>query len=265
MNVEDRSAADARPWSLLGYRISSSSAAKLADDCLARRPAGAPLTVACANVHSLVTAATDRAFHDALQSAGRVTADGAPLVVAGRLLGEVVGPRVTGWDLYVSTMTRLDQQRGTAYFLGSTPAVLARIEARAAREYPGVRVLLRSPPFGDWSASEEEAIVAEINAARPDIVWVGMSAPRQEKWAARWASRLDTNAIAGIGAVFDFYAGTVPRAPELMQRTGLEWLYRLCREPRRLWRRYFVSGPAFVALVASDWRARRRADRPLGA
>ncbi|MBS0375191.1 MAG: WecB/TagA/CpsF family glycosyltransferase [Proteobacteria bacterium] len=255
----------ARAWSLLGYRISASSADELADDCLATRPAGAPLTVACANVHSLVTAATDRAFHEALRGAGRVTADGAPLRVAGRLLGESIGPRVTGWDLYVSTMARLDRRHGTAYFLGSTPAVLARIESRAARDYPNVRVLSRSPPFGEWSAGDETEIVAQINAVRPDIVWVGMSAPRQEKWAARCAARLDTNAVAGIGAVFDFYAGTVPRAPHLMRRAGLEWLYRLWREPRRLWRRYFVSGPRFVALVLSDWRARRRGHRPLSA
>jgi N-acetylglucosaminyldiphosphoundecaprenol N-acetyl-beta-D-mannosaminyltransferase len=265
VSQEPRSSTESRAWALLGYRISASSAVDLAEDCLMPRPAGAPLIIACANVHSLVTASGDRAFHEALRGAGRVTADGAPLVVAGRLLGEAVGPRVTGWDLYVTTMARLDQRRGTAYFLGSTPSVLARIESRAAREYPNVRVLSRSPPFGDWSASDEDAIVAEINRARPDVVWVGMSAPRQEKWAARCAARLDTNAVAGIGAVFDFYACTVPRAPRLLRRAGLEWLYRLWREPRRLWRRYFISGPAFVALVASDWRARRRRGRPLSA
>ena len=245
-------------WGILGVRISAAPAPAIAAECVARRPVGSALTVICANLHSLVTAASDETFAAALQGASFVTADGAPLVLAGRALGEPVGPRVTGWDLYIATMTVLDREGGGAFFLGSTPAVLERIRERVSRDFPRVRVALHSPPFGELTPDDDQAIVDRVNGFRPCVVWVGMSAPRQEKWAARVAPRLDTNAVAGIGAVFDFYAGTVPRAPVIMQRAGFEWLYRLVREPRRLWRRYLVSGPIFASLVVAEWRARGR-------
>jgi N-acetylglucosaminyldiphosphoundecaprenol N-acetyl-beta-D-mannosaminyltransferase len=244
-----------RTWPLLGVNLAGARISEIVDECLRpRQPDTGPFTVACANLHCLVVAARDSEFAAALTSASCVTADGAPLLLAGRLLGEAVGARITGADLFAAVMAALDRAGGRAFFVGSTPAVLDKIRQRAAREFPAVKLEALSPPFGELSAQQNDAIVRAANAFRPDVIWVGMSAPKQEKWVARNSSALGARSVISIGAVFDFYAGTVPRAPAWMRRIGFEWLHRLVHEPRRLWRRYLVSGPVFVALV---WRYRR--------
>ena len=124
------------------------------------------------------------------------------------------------------------------------------IAERFAHEYPELELAgILSPPFSQWSATENNAMVAQINAARPDVLWVGMTAPKQEKWVQENRERLKVPVIGSIGAVFDFYAGTYPRAPQWMCGLGIEWLFRLVKEPRRMWRRNFISTPKFVALV----------------
>lgn len=242
-------------WPLLDVDLAGAPISEIVDECLQRRePGTGPFTVACANLHCLVVATRDEEFAAALKSASCVTADGAPLLLAGRLLGETVGPRITGADLFAAVMAALDRAAGRVFFVGSTPAVLDKIRERAAREFPAVKLEALSPPFGELSSQQNDAVVRAANAFRPDVIWVGMSAPKQEKWVARNSAALGARSIISIGAVFDFYAGTVPRAPAWMRRIGFEWLHRLVREPRRLWRRYLVSGPIFVALV---WRYRR--------
>jgi N-acetylglucosaminyldiphosphoundecaprenol N-acetyl-beta-D-mannosaminyltransferase len=240
-------------WVLTGVRLSAAPLAEIAAACAGASPeAGDPVIVACANLHCLVVAARDAEFAAALNSATYVTADGAPLIVAGRLRGEAVGERITGSDVFAAVMASLNGSAGRAMFVGSTPAVLARIRARAATDYPSISVETLSPPFGELTAEGDRAIIVAVNAFQPHVLWVGMTAPKQEKWVARNARELRTGAAVSIGAVFDFYAGTVPRAPAWMQRAGLEWLFRLLREPRRLWRRYLVSGPVFVALLIRE-------------
>jgi N-acetylglucosaminyldiphosphoundecaprenol N-acetyl-beta-D-mannosaminyltransferase len=136
------------------------------------------------------------------------------------------------------------------FYFGSSDHVLALIRERMQRDFPHVEVCgTLSPPFGTWSSEENCVMVEKINAARPDVLWVGMTAPRQEKWVRANRRQLTAPVIGSIGAVFDFFAGTLPRAPGWMCRVGLEWLYRLIREPRRMWRRNFVSTPVFIWLV----------------
>jgi len=251
----------ASTWSLLGVPVSRASLAEITAHCLAPRPVAsdAPVTVACANLHSLVVAQRDADFACALRAATVVTADGAPLLAAGRYCGAAVGPRVTGSDLFAAIMGALQERGGRAMFVGSTPAVLQRIQRRAAVEYPAITIETLSPPFGTLTAEQNDRILAAIGAFAPDVLWIGMSAPKQEKWVAHNAHRLRVPAVLSVGAVFDFYAGTVARAPPWMRRAGLEWLHRLASEPRRLWRRYLISGPVFVSLVVRERRARGRA------
>ncbi len=211
-----------------------------------RRP---PFTFACANPHSLVTAHRDPSFMRALQACSAVVADGVGVTVAGRVTGLDVGPRITGADFFLGLMAALNRRGARVYFFGSRDEVLAQIVARAQRDYPNLHVQVLSPPFGAWSQESNEALLRQIEEARPDVLWVGMTAPKQEKWVHENASRLNVPVIGSIGAVFDFYAGTVTRAPAWMCSAGLEWLYRLVREPQRLWRRTLLSGPAFLWLV----------------
>lgn len=216
----------------------------------------APFTFACANPHSLVCARSDAEFRAALQDCSAVVADGIGVKFAARLINADVGPRITGTDFFLGMMSRLNNKGGRALFFGSTDAVLTRIVARARLEFPNVLVDVISPPFGAWDAAVNQQLIERIAQSRPDVLWVGMTAPKQEKWVHAQRGLLHVPVIGSIGAVFDFYAGSVARAPEWMCRLGLEWLYRLWREPRRLWRRTVVSGPAFIWMVL---QARRNA------
>lgn len=212
------------------------------------------ITFACANPHSLVTAQTDKAFRLALNRSTAVVADGVGITLAAKTLGFTHLPRITGHDYFQGVMSALNQRGGgRVFFFGSTPKVLALIASRIDNEFPHVTVCgLYSPPFGQWSEEEDSQMVSMINAARPDVLWVGMTAPKQEKWVDHNRFRLHVPVIGSIGAVFDFYAGTHPRAPQWMCRIGIEWLYRLFREPRRMWRRNFVSSPRFLGLLLRD-------------
>jgi N-acetylglucosaminyldiphosphoundecaprenol N-acetyl-beta-D-mannosaminyltransferase len=213
-----------------------------------------PVVFACANPHSLVTAQSDGEFRRALCRADITVADGAGVVMMARAARITIGPRITGMDYFFAVLEKLRQRgHGRVFFFGSSPKVLGLIAERFAREYPELTLCgTLSPPYRPWSAEENTVMVATINAAAPDVLWVGMTAPKQEKWVEANRGALGTPVIGSIGAVFDFYAGTYPRAPEWMCRLGLEWVYRLVREPRRMWRRNFISSPKFVGLVI--WR-----------
>lgn len=211
----------------------------------------APIVFACANPHSLVTAHADPLFRSALEKASIVVVDGIGVSIMCAIAGIRLAKRITGHDYFFAVMNALQRRGGgRVFFFGSSQAVLDRIEARIARDFPKLTLCgALSPPFGAWSAEENASMVARINAARPDVLWVGMTAPKQERWVEENRHRLSAPVIGSIGAVFDFYAGTHPRAPQWMCDMGIEWLYRLAREPRRMWRRNFVSAPKFGALV----------------
>lgn len=212
---------------------------------------GGKVVFACANPHSLVTAQQDTEFLLALNRASHVVADGIGVSLMAKMAGINVGPRITGSDFFGGLMKTLeDRGGGRAFFFGSSRKVLALIRERCARDFPRVTLCgVLSPPYRIWSQEENAAMLTQINAARPDVLWVGLTAPKQEKWVEANSGKLDVSVIASVGAVFDFYAGTYPRAPEWMCRFGMEWFYRLFKEPQRMWRRNFVSSPLFVLMV----------------
>ena len=208
------------------------------------------------NAHSFVVAQKDAAFAEAVLQADALLPDGVSIVKACRWLDTKNAPdgKIAGADLFAYEMEKLNERGGTCFFLGSSPATLALIEEKAAKVYPNIRIKTYSPPYKPvFTPEESQAMVDAVNAADPDLLWVGMTAPKQEKWLHDHWPELDIRCHAGaIGAVFDFFAGTVERAPKKWIDLGLEWLYRFIKEPRRTWRRYLVNNPKFIGLVLKE-------------
>ena len=219
---------------------------------LAKLPEG-KLLINTINAFSYDNARKDVLFSEALQKGDVLIPDGISIVKACRFLNAKSQPkeRIAGWDLFVYEMEKLNRVGGRVMFLGSSDAVLNLIRQRVAEKYPKIEVDTYSPPYKpEFSDEENEAMISAINHSNPDLLWIGMTAPKQEKWAYTHLDRLDVHCHIGtIGAVFDFFAGTVKRAPERWQRVGLEWLYRLLSEPRRMWRRYFIGNAKFIYYI----------------
>lgn len=211
--------------------------------------------IACANPHSLVVASQDRIFSEALKNADLLLPDGEGIIIASRLLGLPRKERVTGSDFFYGLSAKLSKDRGARYFfLGSTDLVLTLIKERIREDYPNITVCgMLSPPFKEeFSEAENRKMVSAVNAAQPDVLWVGMTAPKQEKWIFKNRARLQVPLIAAVGALFDFYAGTKQRSSLFWQRLGLEWLPRFLREPRRLWKRNMKSTPTFLFWIVKE-------------
>lgn len=208
------------------------------------------------NAHSFVMACQNASFADALQHADALLPDGIAIVNACRWLKMENAPleKIAGADLFAFEMDRLEEKGGTCFFLGSSPEVLQKIRERASRRYPHIRIETYSPPFKPVFSDEDNRSVLEaVHAARPDLLWVGMTAPKQEIWLREHWEELDIHCHAGaVGAVFDFFAGTVERAPQRWIDLGLEWLYRFIKEPGRMWRRVVISGPVFFWKVFKE-------------
>lgn len=202
------------------------------------------------NAHSYNTALKDAFFAEALMKGDALIPDGASIVMACRKLKAKSQPteRIAGWDLFAMEMERLNQKGGTCFFMGSSEKVLSLIREKAKTVYPNIRIETYSPPYKpEFSEEENRAIIEAINRANPDLLWIGMTAPKQEKWAYRHWDELDIHCHCGtIGAVFDFFAGTMERAPLWWQEHSLEWLYRLLKEPKRMWRRYIIGNTLFI-------------------
>lgn len=208
------------------------------------------------NAHSYNTALKDPLFAEALQKGDVLIPDGASIVMACRWLKAKSQPteRIAGWDLFELEMERLNRKGGKCFFMGSSEKVLGLIREKAARVYPNITVETYSPPYKpEFNEEDNRAIIGAINAAKPDLLWIGMTAPKQEKWTYTHWNELDIDCHCGnIGAVFDFFAGTVERAPKWWQEHSLEWLYRLMKEPRRMWRRYIIGNALFLLNVAKE-------------
>ena len=208
------------------------------------------------NAHSFVVAQRDTVFAEALVNADALLPDGISIVKACRFLKAKNAPdeKIAGADLFAYEMGKLEERGGTCFFLGSSPATLALIEKKAAETYPHIRIKTFSPPYKPaFTPEESRAMIEAVHAADPDLLWVGMTAPKQEKWLHDHWGELDIHCHAGaIGAVFDFFAGTVERAPQKWIDLGLEWFYRLIKEPRRTWRRYLIDNPKFLWLVLKE-------------
>lgn len=216
---------------------------------LASLPEG-KLLINTINAHSFNTAKKDKLFAEALTNGDVLIPDGVSIVKASRRIKAKSQPkeRIAGWDLFEFEMSKLEKKGGTVMFMGSSQKVLDLIVKRAAKVYPHLKVVTYSPPYKpEFSDEDNTAIIEAINNANPDLLWIGMTAPKQEKWTYSHWKELNIHCHVGtIGAVFDFFAGTVERAPIWWQEHGLEWLYRLLKEPKRMWRRYIIGNTLFL-------------------
>jgi N-acetylglucosaminyldiphosphoundecaprenol N-acetyl-beta-D-mannosaminyltransferase len=218
--------------------------------------------VCVSGMHGVMESQRDEGLRRIHSAAGLVTTDGMSLVWLCKLKGRTPVERVYGPDLMLALCQRSIQRGYRHYFYGSSPAVLQTLTARLAARYPGLEVVgTCSPPFRPLTPQEDTEIVERIARARPDVMWVGLSTPKQERWMAEHVKRLPGTVLIGVGAAFDFHAGTKRQAPRWMQVSGLEWLFRLLSEPRRLWRRYLINIPLFVCYLVLEalglWRTSR--------
>jgi len=216
----------------------------------------------CANPHSLVVAHRDSLFREAIQHADLVVPDGIGIALASLILGGNIRARVTGSDIFQGVNSAMNRRKsGSVFFLGSTEANLAKIREKMGVDFPEIEVAgVYSPPFkSEFTPEEDHRMITAINRAKPDVLWVGMTAPKQEKWIYQNLGRLEVKFIGAIGAVFDFYTGKVKRSHPVFQRWGMEWLPRLIQEPGRLWRRNLVSNPLFLLRIFGE-KALRVAD-----
>lgn len=218
--------------------------------------------VCVATAHMVMEAYDSPEFRRVVNQADLVTPDGMPLVWGLRLLGVRHATRVYGPDLTPCLLAVAAEERIPVGFYGGTPAVLARLRAALALRFPDLRVAFcKSPPFRAPTSEEDRFDVDEINRSEARILFVGLGCPKQERWMAEHVGRVQA-VMVGVGAAFDFLARVKPQAPRWMQKLGLEWFFRLCTEPRRLWRRYLKHGPRFVGLFGLQLLAWRRFPNP---
>jgi N-acetylglucosaminyldiphosphoundecaprenol N-acetyl-beta-D-mannosaminyltransferase len=209
--------------------------------------------VCVTGVHGVMESRRDQRLRCIHNEAGMVAPDGMPLVWLSRLFGKRRTTRVYGPDL-MRKMTAVSQLRGyRQFYYGGAEGVADKLKRALIASHPGLQVAgTFSPPFRELTPEEDRAVVGAINAARPDIVWVGLSTPKQEFWMASHLGCIGAPVMVGVGAAFDFLAGTKRQAPLWMRRSGLEWLFRPCSEPRRLWRRYAYIVPGFAILAVGE-------------
>lgn len=204
--------------------------------------------VCFSNVHMVIEAHKDEGFNRMLNAADIAAPDGVPLRIAMRMMYGIRQERVAGMDMFPSLMAEAEKRGKSVYFFGGKEEVLKAIAEKASQEFPQLKIAgYYSPPFRALSPEEDQAIVDKINAAAPDLFFIALGCPKQEKWAANHKNRVQACMLA-VGGAFNVYAGMQKRAPEWMQRFSLEWLYRLVQEPRRLFKRYFITNSLFLAL-----------------
>jgi N-acetylglucosaminyldiphosphoundecaprenol N-acetyl-beta-D-mannosaminyltransferase len=215
--------------------------------------------ICVAATHTVMVCEEDPELREAVLNSSLTVPDGQPLVWAMNALGGDLSQRVYGPELMARYCERAAETGVRMYLYGGrNQGALVQLALNLRQRFGGVKIVGGySPPFRDITQEEEDAIVNEINRSRADVIWVGVGAPKQEKWMAAMRDRLDAPVMIGVGAAFDFHAGLVPQAPNWMQSSGLEWLYRLAHEPRRLWRRYARYNPRFVTGFARQYLRHR--------
>ena len=249
---------------ILGVDIAAQSFEEALGALLAAAAARERLRAHFCTVHSVVEAVGNPELTNVFNTATLTFTDGMPLVWVSRLRGARGAQRVCGPDVLPALADRGRAQGLRHYFLGGAAGTPEAVAASLTNRLPGLVVAgTHSPPFRALSADEEASIVAAINASATDVVWIGLGSPKQEFWAARFADQLTAPLILPVGAAFDFHSGRLRRAPKWMHRLGLEWLFRLAMEPRRLWRRYLVTNLRFAWLLLRE-QASPRTRRPKG-
>lgn len=216
-----------------------------------RRQEGYGGYICFSNVHTVVTSRTDRDLREYTNRSFLSLPDGRPLSIYARLCGYKDVDQVAGPDFMEYCLQAMPGTRH--FFYGSTEKTLTKLCSNIRERYPQIQIVgAYSPPFRDLTEHEKAEVIRMINDTNPDFVWVGLGAPKQEKWMAENWQHLKPAILLGVGAAFDFHAGTVKRCPQWMRTMSLEWLYRLIQEPRRLWRRYFVTNSLFIWFISVE-------------
>ena len=228
--------------------INMAEALRLSDDLLHERGKG---YICLTGVHGIMESQRDRALREILNRSFLCLPDGTPTVWVGRLQGHPTMGRVYGPD-FMLQLCKLSARRGYRHFLyGGKRGVAEKLSARLEVLVPAINIVgTYTPPFRSLTPLEEERLITKINRSRPDIVWVGLSTPKQERFMAQYIGRFDTSLMVGVGAAFDIHAGLLRDAPQWVKDCGLQWLDRLGQEPRRLWRRYLTNNPRFLWDIA---------------
>jgi N-acetylglucosaminyldiphosphoundecaprenol N-acetyl-beta-D-mannosaminyltransferase len=236
---------------VLGVGITAANLGQAADEIESWIDQRRRFYVNVCTVHTVMECRRASRLRAIVNAGGMATADGMPLVWLARWYGHRHAGRVYGPDLFLE-LCRRSEEKGYRHFLyGGSPPVVAQLAERLRARFPRLEIVgTHSPPFRPADAAEDEQVLAKIEAARPDVVWVGLGTPKQDYWIARHRPLLAAPVLIAVGAAFDFHAGRLAQAPPWMQRSGLEWLFRLAHEPRRLARRYLVYNPLFVLEVA---------------
>jgi N-acetylglucosaminyldiphosphoundecaprenol N-acetyl-beta-D-mannosaminyltransferase len=203
--------------------------------------------------HSYIIAREDHHFHEALMASDFIIPDGVGIIMATRILSGKKIKKIAGSDLHKVIISALNERKGSCFYLGSSDATLEKIRERLSADQPAISVGSFSPPYKHvFSEEDNKSMINAVNEFSPDVLFVGMTAPKQEKWVYENRHLINVPVICAIGAVFDFYAGTVKRSGKFWISIGLEWLPRLLREPRRLWRRTLISTPLFIWFVLRE-------------
>lgn len=211
------------------------------------------LVINTLNPHSYIVAKKDTVFQDALRKSDILIPDGSGIVLASKLIKKRKILKVSGADLHEYLLNELNARKKKCFYMGSSESTLKKIRKRIVKEYPNITVETYSPPYKTTLSEEDNnIIISRINTFKPDVLFVGMTAPKQEKWVYQHKAVLNANIICSIGAVFDFYAGTVERSSQFWIDNHLEWLPRFFNDPKRLWKRNFVSTPLFLRDVLLD-------------
>jgi N-acetylglucosaminyldiphosphoundecaprenol N-acetyl-beta-D-mannosaminyltransferase len=205
------------------------------------------------NQYSYCIADKDAAFKKALEESDILLPDGIGIVAAVKLLNNQSIKKIAGADIHEYLLEDLNKKNGKCFYLGSSNGTLDKIKERVSKEFPNIKIKTFSPPYKDeFSDIENQEMIAAINAFEPDVLFVGMTAPKQEKWSHKHKDILEVKIICSIGAVFDFYAGTIIRPDKMWVNLGMEWFVRLLKEPKRMWRRYLYYGPVFIKMILEN-------------
>jgi N-acetylglucosaminyldiphosphoundecaprenol N-acetyl-beta-D-mannosaminyltransferase len=212
---------------------------------------GKPHYLAVVNVAKVVKMRSDRELEESVCAADLIGADGVPLVWASRLLGNPLPGRVNGTDLMYRLLEKANEKGYRIFFFGAKEEVLHRVLKRVRTEYPGVNIA--GFHHGYFTPEEESGIVSKIRTAHADILFIAFGTPKKELWVKQYLAAMSVPVVHGVGGSFDVLAGVIPRAPLWMQRNGMEWLFRVMQEPRRMWRRYLVTNTLFIMLLVKEW------------
>ena len=238
---------------VLGYPMLAATMSEVVDLCEGAIVGSRPIQIGVMNAAKVVNAARDAGLHEAILSCDVILADGQSVVWASRMLGQPLPERVAGIDLFIRLLELADEKHLSVFLLGATPEVVEQVADVVGARYPGARLVGHRDGYFD----DEESVAQEIAASHPDMLFLGMTSPKKEKFLERYQPVMNVSVTHGVGGSFDILAGVTKRAPEAWQRVGMEWAYRLLQEPGRMWKRYLRTNVLFSLMIARALVSRR--------